>query len=307
MKMAMNLTGSWVAMPIPFKKNGDIDFDGFKVLIDRQIKYGTNQLFVLGSAAEVTLLTPDEKKEIIKQTIKIVDHRIPVFFSAASNDTQGEIEMAKFEEEQGADGVIFTVPPYVLIPQEDAFKHLDTVMSATSLPVGIYNNPSRLGVQVEPETIARLAERHPNFVVDKEATGSNYQLVQVQRLTKGKVKIMCCDSPYYSIVLPTLAVGGTGLANIGGNIIPEEAAKYARPWTSIDIVNEGREEYFKYFPLLCELYEVSNPVVIKAALNLLGLPGGYVRRPYQDYDGEGLKRLEKIMTDLGVMEKYSVK
>ena len=282
----MNLTGSWVAMPIPFKKNGDIDFDGFKVLIDRQIQYGTNQLFVLGSAAEVTLLTPDEKKEIIKQTVKIVDHRIPVFFSAASNDTQGEIEMAKFEEEQGADGVIFTVPPYVLIPQEDAFKHLDTVMSATSLPVGIYNNPSRLGVQVEPETIARLAERHPNFVVDKEATGSNYQLVQVQRLTKGKVKIMCCDSPYYSIVLPTLAVGGTGLANIGGNIIPEEAAKYA---------------------LLCELYEVSNPVVIKAALNLLGLPGGYVRRPYQDYDGEGLKRLEKIMTELGVMEKYSVK
>ena len=89
MKMAMNLTGSWVAMPIPFKKNGDIDFDGFKVLIDRQIQYGTNQLFVLGSAAEVTLLTPDEKKEIIKQTVKIVDHRIPVFFSAASNDTQG--------------------------------------------------------------------------------------------------------------------------------------------------------------------------------------------------------------------------
>ena len=118
---------------------------------------------------------------------------------------------------------------------------------------------------------------------------------------------MCCDSPYYSIVLPTLAVGGTALANIGGNIIPEEAAKYARPWTSIDIVNEGREEYFKYFPLLCELYEVSNPVVIKAALNLLGLPGGYVRRPYQDYDGAGLKRLEKIMTELGVIEKYSVK
>ena len=203
--------------------------------------------------------------------------------------------------------MIFTIPPYVLIPQEDAFLHLDTVMGATSLPCGIYNNPARLGVQVEPETIKRLSDRHANFVVDKEATDSVYQLVQVQRLTQGKVKIMCCDSPWYAIALPTLAVGGTGFANIGGNIIPEEAARYSRPWTSIEIVNEGRELYFKYFPLLQELYEVSNPVVIKAALNLLGLPGGYVRRPYQDYDGEGLKRLEKVMTELGIFEKYAVR
>jgi 4-hydroxy-tetrahydrodipicolinate synthase len=216
-------------------------------------------------------------------------------------------EIAKFAEKQGADGVIFTIPPYVLIPQEDAFLHLDTVMGATSLPCGIYNNPARLGVQVEPETIKRLSDRHANFVVDKEATDSVYQLVQVQRLTQGKVKIMCCDSPWYAIALPTLAVGGTGFANIGGNIIPEEAARYSRPWTSIEIVNKGRELYFKYFPLLQELYEVSNPVVIKAALNLLGLPGGYVRRPYQDYDGEGLKRLEKVMTELGIFEKYAVR
>ncbi|MBQ7416817.1 MAG: dihydrodipicolinate synthase family protein [Acidaminococcaceae bacterium] len=305
--MAINLSGSWVAMPIPFDKKGTIDFDGFKTLIDRQIIYGTSQLFVLGSAAEVSLLTSDEKKEIVRQTIRIVNHRIPVFFSAASNTTDGEIEMAKFAEAQGADGVIFTIPPYVLIPQEDAFRHLDTVMGATSLPCGIYNNPARLGVQVEPETIKRLSDRHENFVVDKEATGSVYQLVQVQRLTRGKVKIMCCDSPWYAIALPTLAVGGTGFANIGGNIIPEEAARYSRPWTSIEIVNESREEYFKYFPLLQELYEVSNPVVIKAALNLLGLPGGHVRRPYQDYDGEGLKRLEKVMTELGIFEKYAVR
>ena len=304
--MAMNLQGSWVAMPIPFTAKGEIDFDGFKVLIDRQIRYGTIQLFVQGSAAEVTLLSLEEKKAIVRETIKYVNHRIPVFFSAASATTEGEVEFARFLEDEGADGVIFTIPPYVLIPQEDAFIHLDTCMGSTTLPCGIYNNPSRLGVQVEPETIQRLAAKHKNFVVDKEATGSVYQLVQVQRLTEGKVKIMCCDSPWYSIVLPTLAVGGTGLANIGGNIIPEEVARYARPWTSTDIMNEGRAEYFKYFPLLMELYEVSNPVVIKAALNLLGLPGGHVRRPYQDYDGEPLKKLEKVMKDLGVLDKYGV-
>lgn len=305
--MAINLTGSWVAVPVPFKKNGEIDFVGYEVLLERQIKYGTNQLFVLGSAAEVSLLSEAEKKEIVKETLRIVKGRIPVFFSAAGATTAAEISFAKYLQEQGADGVIFTIPPYVLIPQEDAFKHLDACMSAISLPCGIYNNPARLGVQVEPETIAKLAELHPNFVVDKEATGSVYQLVQVQRLAGDKVKIMCCDSPWYAIALPTLAVGGTGFANIGGNIIPEEAAHYARPWTSVEIMEEGRREYFKYFSLLQELYQVSNPVCIKAALNLLGLPGGYVRQPYQDYSGEGLKRLEKVMQDLHIFDKYGVK
>ncbi|XOQ52989.1 MAG: 4-hydroxy-tetrahydrodipicolinate synthase [Succiniclasticum sp.] len=305
--MAVNLHGSWVAMSIPFKENGAIDFNGFATLIERQIRYGTNELFILGSAAEVTLLTQDEKKEIVRFTEEVVHKRIPVFYSAAGVSTEAEVEFAKWLEGQGVDGVIFTIPPYVLIPQKDAFLHLDECMGAISLPCGIYNNPSRLGVQVSPETIQELSRRHANFVVDKEATGSNMQLVQVQRLTGGKVSIMCCDSPYYSIVLPTLAVGGTGLANIGGNIIPEEVAKYARPWTSYEIMKEGREEFFRYYPLLVELYEVSNPVVVKAALNLLGLPGGHVRKPYRDYDGEPLKRLEKVMNDLGILEKYSVK
>lgn len=305
--MAVNLTGSWVALPIPFTKKNEIDFAGFKILIDRQIRYGTNQLFVLGSAAEVTLLTLEEKKKIVKETIKIVNHRIPVFFSAASSTTEGEVEFAQFVENEGADGVIFTVPPYVLIPQKDTFIHLDTCMSAVTIPCGIYNNPARLGVQVSPETIQRLAKRHKNFLVDKEATGDVMQLVQVQRLTKGKVKIMCCDSPWYSIVLPTLAVGGTGLANIGGNIIPEEVAEYAKPWVDIETVNRGRELYFQYFPLLVELYQVSNPVVIKAALNLLGLPGGYLRKPYLPYDGKALKKLEKVMGDLGIFDKYGIK
>ena len=122
-----------------------------------------------------------------------------------------------------------------------------------------------------------------------------------------KVNIMCCDFPKYSIVIPTLAVGGTGTANIGGNIIPEEAAKYSRPWTSMQIMEECREEYFKWFPLLQALYHLSNPVVIKAALNILGLPGGSLRKPYQDYAGKHYDELKALMDEMGVIAKYSVK
>ncbi|MEG2699939.1 MAG: dihydrodipicolinate synthase family protein, partial [Hungatella sp.] len=166
-------------------------------------------------------LKMDEKRTIVKEVIKMAAGRIPVFFSAAAFTTELSVEFAQYCEQQGADGVIFMIPPYVLVPQAAALIHLDTCMSAVSIPCGIYNNPSRLGVNVEPETIAKLLKAHPNFVVDKEAMPQVKQLVQVQRLCEGKIKIMCCDYPQYSIVIPTLAVGGTGTANIGGNIIPE--------------------------------------------------------------------------------------
>lgn len=302
-----NLQGSWVAMPTPFTKEDEIDFQGFHTLIERQIRYGTSQLFVLGSAGEVTLLTLEEKKNIVREVIRMTKGRIPVFFSASAMTTQQSVEFARFCEEEGADGVIFTVPPYVLIPQASVYTHLDTCMSAIGIPCGIYNNPSRLGVQVMPETIKKLSDCHQHFVVDKEAMPSVQQLVQVQRLCGDKVKMMCCDYPKYSIVIPTLAVGGTGTANIGGNIIPQEAASYSRPWTDLTIMEECRRDYFKWYPLLEKLYDFSNPIVIKAALDILGLPGGHLRRPYQAYTGKRLEELETLMGEMGVIDKYGIK
>lgn len=303
----LRMSGSWVAMPTPFSKDGTIDFGAFKVLIDRQIQYGTSELFVLGSAGEVTLLTLEEKKEIVKNVIKMTKGRIPVFFSCSAATTDGAVDFAQYCEAEGADGVIFTIPPYVLIPQDAAFVHLDACMGATKLPCGIYNNPTRLGVNISPETIASLAERHSNFIVDKEAMPDVSQLVQVKRLCKDKIDILCCDFPKYSIVIPTLALGGTGTANIGGNIIPEEAAKYSRPWSDMKIIQECREEYFKWYPLLQTLYRLSNPIVIKAALNILGLPGGSLRKPYLDYAGSHYEALKQQMDDMGVIKKYGIK
>jgi 4-hydroxy-tetrahydrodipicolinate synthase len=302
-----NLQGSWVAMPTPFTEDDKIDYQGFDTLIQRQIKYGTSQLFVLGSAGEVTLLTQEEKQDIVREVIKMTKGKIPVFFSASAMTTDQSVEFANFCEKEGADGVIFTVPPYVLVPQTAAYIHLNTCMSAVDIPCGIYNNPSRLGVQIMPETIKKLSDNHSNFVVDKEAMSSVEQLVQVQRLCGDKIKIMCCDYPKYSIVIPTLAVGGTGTANIGGNIIPEEAASYSRPWTNMEIVEDCRRDYFKWFPLLQKLYDFSNPIVIKAALNILGLPGGHLRKPYQAYGGNRLAELETMMGEMGVIDKYGMK
>ncbi len=300
-------TGSWVAMPTPFNQDETIDFGGFKTLIDRQIEYGTSLLFVLGSCGETTLLTLDEKKQIVKQVIAMTKGRIPVFFNASAPTTAQSVEFAKFCEAEHADGVIFTVPPYVLIPQNAVYEHLNTCMSATGLPCGIYNNPSRVGVHIEPETIAKLSSNNPNFIVDKEAMPSVKQLVEVKRRCGDNINILCCDFPNYSIVLPTLAIGGNGTANIGGNVIPEEMATISRPWDSIEKMYESRELYFKYFPVLQGLYMFSNPIVVKAAMKMLGLPGGPLRKPYLELSGQKYDEFEALLKEMGIVEKYGVK
>lgn len=299
--------GSWVAIPTPFNESGTIDWKGFEIFIDHQAAHGTSTLLVMGSAGEVTLLSAEERKEIVRRISKYAKGKIPVFFGAAFPTTEETIKFSQYAESEGADGLVYTAPPYLLPPQSALADHLVACAKSVSIPVAVYNNPSRVGVFIEPDTIGRLAEECPNFVADKEAMGSVQHLVEVKRRVGEKVHILCCDYPKYSILLPTLAIGGHGAANIGGNIIPEEMAAIARPWDSIEKVEESRKLYFKYYPLLEALYWFSNPIVIKAALNILGLPGGMLRRPYQDLRGEKLEDLRKLMDEMGVIEKYGQK
>lgn len=294
-------TGSWVAIPTPFNQDESVDFEGFKTLIDFQAENGTSCLLVLGSAGETTLLSTGEKEAIIRSVIRYARGKIPAFFGTTCPSTRDTISLSRFAESEGADGVVLTVPPYLLPPQEAAFEHFLAVGKSIGIPFGIYNNPSRVGVHVEPETIARLHRECPNFVADKEAMPKVSQLAEVIAKTGGNVHVLCCDFPKYSIVLPTLALGGHGTANIGGNVIPREMAEMSRPWTSIEQVEKCRSLYFKYYDLLKALYTFSNPIVLKAALNLMGLPSGRPRRPYPEYTGQKLEELKKLMTELGIL------
>jgi len=258
----------------------------------------------MGSAGEATLLQLEERREIVRQVVRLSAGKIPVFFGAGFPGTDDSVRFAQFAEAEGADGLIFTAPPYLLPPQTAVLEHFRACMGSVEIPVGIYNNPSRLGVSVDPETITVLAGEFPNFIVDKEAVPSVRQIVQVKRSLGDRLNVLCCDYPGYSIVLPTLAAGGDGTANIGGNIIPEEMALISRPWSTHELMVESRSLYFKYYPLLEALYWFSNPIVIKSALRILGLPSGGMRRPYYELEGERLAHLRQIMEDTGVIAKY---
>lgn len=299
--------GSWVAIPTPFNNDGKVDFGGFRTLIDFHITHGTSMLLVMGSAGEVSLLSYEERKTIIRKLTAYAKGKIPVFFGSSLPTTEQTVEFAQFAEAEGADGLIFTAPPYLLPTQTALYQFLRTAMGSVSIPVGIYNNPTRVVVNINPETIEKLSKEFSHFVADKEAVPSVQQLAEVKRRVGDSLSILCCDYPKYSILLPTLALGGDGAANIGGNIIPEEMAEMSKPWDTIEQVKRSRELFNYYYPLTSMLYTFSNPVMIKPALDYLGLPGGKLRAPNPNLEGKKLLELHEIIDAFNLRDKYGYK
>lgn len=302
----MRPKGSWVAIPTPFNSDGSVDFGGFETLINFHAQNNTSMLLVMGSAGEVSLLSIEERKAIIHHVSAIAKGKLPVFFGSSLPTTQQTVDFAKFAEAEGADGLIFTAPPYLLLTQTALYQFLREAMAAVSIPVGIYNNPTRVVSNINPETIEKLSNEFPHFVADKEAVPSVQQLVEVKRRVGDKMSILCCDYPKYSILLPTLALGGDGAANIGGNVIPREMAEMSKPWETIEQVKFSRELFFEYYPLTSMLYTFSNPIMIKPALDYLGLPGGKLRKPNMDLEGKKLEELHEIMDRFELRKKYGI-
>jgi len=298
-------TGSWVALITPFTEDDQVDFDGFRRLIDFHVAHGTDGLLICGSTGEPSLLTTEEKQAIFEQVLPYARGRIPVFAGTTCGSTAETVELSRYAQQVGADGLLLLVPPYSRPPQEAIYHHFRTVAEAVELPIAIYNNPSRVGVNIEAETIIRLAEI-PNIVADKEAIPNVAQLAAIMRAVGDRLHLLCCDYPGYSLILPTLALGGHGTANVAGNIIPEEMAAMSRPWRSFEDVQRSRELYFRYLPLLSMMYSLTNPVPVKTAVGLLGLPAGQARRPLPDLDPEKTHQLEALLDELGVKKKYGV-
>ena len=301
----MRIIGSWVAIPTPFREDGQIDLEKFKPIIDFQHHYGTDGLLVLGSAGESSMLSKEEKKQVIKFVVEYTNGKIPVLVGTTGSNTQDTIEMTKYANEIGADGALMVMPSYIKPPQDDLYHFLKMVADQVNIPIAIYNNPTRVGVNIKPETALKMFSIK-NIVALKEAMPDVSQLIKVQRAIERKIDVLTCDAPPYSIILPNLAIGGSGTTNITGNLIPEEFARLSRPWQKFEDMITSRELVFRFFPLMEICYSVTNPVVIKAGLNILGLPVGNPRLPLRPLIGEKLNQLNEIMEELGIIKKYKI-
>lgn len=300
----MRMTGSWVAVVTPYDANGDVNVPKFHELIDFHVEHGTSGLLLMGSTGESTVLSIEERREIVDGVAPYANGRIPMFVGCTRSTTEGTLEFARYAQERdGVSGILLVVPPYIRPPQDALYEFFSTVADSVDLPVAIYNNPTRVGVNIAPETMIELAMLD-NVIADKEAVSDVSQLAEIKRVAGDDIDLLCCDYPGYSIILPTLALGGTGTANVAGNIIPEEMEALSKPWESFDDMVAARDRYHELTPVLEMAYSTVNPVPAKAALNLYGMDVGEPRRPLPTMAGEKLAALDDLLEREGYKEKY---
>lgn len=297
------LTGSFVALITPFQDDGSVDIDGFQKLIEFQWANQTSALLIMGSTGEVSLLTRAEREKIIAATVAHRKPGKPIFFGCTGNNTSETISMVNFAAGKGADGAIITVPSYIHAPVNAAVQYYLEVADASPIPVGIYNNPTRVGTDLPAEAIVQLAE-HPNIIIDKEAMARPGQISQILAAQK-EISLMCCDSPNLGLVPAVMALGGHGTANMTGNIAPREMAVISKPWQSFEDIAAFRETYLKLLPLIRFNYSRVNPVPVKSLAKAIGLPAGDLRRPYLNMSTEALGSGLRIVQGLGLDEIYS--
>jgi 4-hydroxy-tetrahydrodipicolinate synthase len=296
------LTGSFVALITPFRDDGTPDIEGFGRLIEFQARNGTSALLIMGSTGEVSLLTKEERHRVITETVTFKKHGLPLFYGCTANNTQETIAMVDYAARAGADGAVITAPSYVFAPVDAALQYFLEVADASPIPIGIYNNPSRVGTDLPAEAVIRLAD-HPNIVIDKEAMARPGQIAQILAAKKD-MSLMCCDSPHLGLVPAVMSLGGHGTANMTGNIAPREMAIISRPWQSLADAVNFRDTYLRILPLIQFTYSKVNPVPVKSLARVLGLPAGDLRRPYLNMSGKALRAGVEIVKRVGLAEQY---
>ncbi len=300
-----NIEGSFVALITPFNKDGAVDFGAFRTLLKFQEDHGTRAVLIMGSTGETSMLSPDEKKQIIVETAKTKSGRMLFFYGCTGNNTDATIANVKFATANGADGAILAAPAYICASEADGEQFFLDVADATDLPLGIYNNPPRVKTDLHWDHLLRIF-KHPNYVVHKESTTRVGQVAQILA-AKPDVSVMCCDSPNLGLVIPTMSLGGHGTANMTGNIAPGELATISTPWTSYKEAEAFKETYLRCLPLLHYTYSAVNPVAVKSLMKALGLPAGDLRRPLRGLEGEALEKGVRIVRELGLDQKYGFK
>ncbi|MFT3688733.1 4-hydroxy-tetrahydrodipicolinate synthase family protein [Paenirhodobacter sp.] len=299
------ITGSFCAIITPFDKSGAVDFGAFRELLQFHEANGTSAILIMGSTGEVSMLSPEERRQVIVETAKMKTDRMPLFYGCTGTNTQTTIDYVKFARDNGADGAILAAPAYICAPEADIEAYFLEVADSTDLPLGIYNNPPRVKSDLHWDSLLRLF-KHPNYIIHKESTGRVGQVAQVLR-ARPDVSVMCCDSPNLGLVVPTMSLGGHGTANMGGNIAPAEIAAISRPWTSYAEAEAFRDTYLRILPLLHFNYSAINPVAVKSLMKAVGLPAGELRKPLTGLAPEALATGLRIVQELELDKKYGWK
>jgi len=287
--------GAIVAIVTPFKE-GKVDEGALRELIEFQIANGTDGIVPCGTTGESSTLSHDEHDRVIEITIDAAEKRVPVIAGTGSNSTDEALRLTRHAYEAGADGALLVCPYYNRPTQEGLYQHYKTIAENVPIPIVLYNIPGRTGVNLLPETVARLS-KIDNIVGIKEASGSLTQIGDVINLCGDDFVLISGDD---IITLPILALGGRGVISVASNVAPADVAAMIDAFEAGD-VNRARELHYKLSPLISALFIETNPVPVKAALAMMGKIEYEVRLPLCRMSEANSEKLRKAMLDYGLI------
>lgn len=289
--------GAGVAIVTPMKANGDVDYEQFGKLIEFQIANGTDAIIVCGTTGEASTLTHEEHLDTIKYCVEAVAGRIPVIAGTGSNCTETAVYLSTEAEKYGVDGVLLVTPYYNKATQNGLYAHFKTIAEAISVPVILYNVPSRTGCNLLPETVVRLCKDVDNIIGVKEASGNISQIAHLAALSHGYIDIYSGNDDQ---IVPILALGGVGVISVLSNVAPRQTHEICQKFFDGDI--EGsRKMQLDALDLCSALFCEVNPIPVKKALNLMGMEAGSLRMPLSEMEEANAARLSKAMKEYGIL------
>jgi 4-hydroxy-tetrahydrodipicolinate synthase len=296
----MQLRGCGTALITPFRQDGSLDDAALRSLVAWQIDSGIDFLLSCGSTGETPTLTHDEQLYVIDATIEVAAGRVPILAGATSNSTHDAVEKAKEIAARPGVSAILTASPYYNKPtQEGQYRHFKAIAEAVGdKPILLYNVPGRTSANIEPSTLARLAEI-PNIVGVKEASGNMTQIAEAINAVPETFLVFSGDD---AVTLPVIALGGVGIISVASNEIPNEMAALSRSALNNDWTT-ARALHRKYLPLMQANFIESNPLPVKAVLAMMGKIEEVYRLPLLPMRRDTRSRLQKIATEAGLISK----
>ena len=287
--------GMATAMVTPMDARGNIDYEAMGRFIDWQIDSGINALVVMGTTGENATIEPEDQTEVIRFTVERTAGRIPVIAGTGTNNTEHVLRNTREACRVGADAVLVVTPYYNKATQNGLIKHFYTVADASTVPVIVYNVPGRTGVNIQPKTLAALAE-HPNIAAIKEASGNMAQMVEMAALCADKVDIYSGED---ALTVPMMAMGAKGTISVLSNVVPRESVAMTDACLAGDYRTAAAWQC-KLLPLINALFSEVNPIPAKAAASAMGFGEDYLRLPLTPMEEAARCKLYEEMRKLGI-------
>ena len=286
--------GAATALITPLTEDG-IDYVAFEKLINWQIDEGINALVVAGTTGEASTLSDDEHRDAISFAAKVAAGRVPVIAGTGSNDTEYALDLTRCACEAGADAVLSVTPYYNKATQKGLYQMYTRIADKSTVPVILYNVPSRTGVNIAPKTYEALAE-HPNIVGIKEANGDISKIVETMARVRGRLDLYSGNDDQ---IVPLMALGGKGVISVLSNVMPRETVELCDRFFRGDIAGAA-ELQCRYHRLIDALFSEVNPIPVKAAMAAMGYCEDYLRLPLTPMEDATRANLLDAMRELGI-------